>query len=64
MTCGAYVLLDADNTVLYVGASTNIERRLRELASDNADAVERGDMTADEANALYVRTADRLMHDS
>lgn len=43
--------------------AARLEQRLRELASDNADAVERGDMTAEEANALYVRTADRLMHD-
>lgn len=39
------------------------EQRLRELASDNADKVEAGEMTAEEANALYVRTADRLMYD-
>lgn len=39
------------------------EQRLRELASDLADAVERGDMTDVDANALYARTADRWMQE-
>jgi hypothetical protein len=39
------------------------EQRLRELASDLADRVEAGEMTQEDANALYTRTADRLMHD-
>lgn len=37
------------------------EARLHELAIDLRHAVERGDMTDTEANALYVRTADRWM---
>ncbi len=37
------------------------QQKLRELSSDLADSVERGDMTAEEANALYARTADRWM---
>lgn len=37
------------------------EQKLRELASDLADKVEAGEMTADDANALYSRTATRWM---
>lgn len=37
------------------------EQKLRELMSDLADQIERGDITPEEANALYVRTADRWM---
>jgi len=39
------------------------EARLRELMSDLCDAVERGDMTAAEANAQYERTATRWMYE-
>lgn len=38
-----------------------VEARLRYLASDLADQVERGEITADEANATYERTATRWM---
>ena len=37
------------------------EQRLRELASDLADDVSRGDRTADEANGIYERAASRWM---
>lgn len=37
------------------------EQKLRELASDLADDVERGDRTADEANGIYERAATRWM---
>jgi hypothetical protein len=40
-----------------------VEARLRELMSDLCDKVESGEMTSEEANALYVRTADRWMGD-
>lgn len=39
------------------------EQKLRELASDLCDAVARGEMTDVEANAWYVRTADRWMYE-
>ena len=35
------------------------EQMLRELASDLADLVESGDMTADDANDWYARKADQ-----
>lgn len=40
------------------------EQRLRELASDLADQVERGELTAAEANAWYARVADRWTHEA
>lgn len=40
------------------------EQRLRELASDLADAVERGDMTDAAANAHYERVAARWMSEA
>lgn len=40
------------------------EARLRELASDLADDVRRGERTADEANGIYERAATRWMHES
>ena len=37
------------------------EQKLRELASDLADDVARGDRTAEEANGIYERAATRWM---
>lgn len=39
------------------------EAKLRYLMSDLADAVERGELTSEEANAQYERTATRWMHE-
>jgi hypothetical protein len=40
------------------------EQLLRELMSDLADAVERGDMTDIEANEHYTRVADRWAYEA
>ncbi len=40
------------------------EQLLRELASDLADQVERGERTAAEANGIYERTATRWMYEN
>lgn len=58
--------MDANNTETMTWTQwhdARVEARLRYLASDLADAVERGEMTAEEANAQYERTAARWMHE-
>lgn len=51
----------ADAATWYARKLARTEQLLRELMSDLADAVERGEMTSEEANAQYERTAARWM---